>query len=161
MRNEIVISGNTIGGRQGFAYICNSMKYPVLIADIDKHKGENGYCRFDTVRVVCNYSGKEFPISGTLEVEDGKWSVGNNGCCLSSSFTYSDMLESIINANAPVISEGQIIAVALKSNEVKHCWLMMFKVGRLNKHCTTLFELIELTKDEMKEVIKDASKWLN
>lgn len=161
MRDEIIISGNTIGGRQGFAYVCNSMKYPVLIADIDKHQGENGYCRFDTVRVVWNHRGKEMPVEGTLEVEDGKWSIGNGGCCLSASFTYSDMVESITNANAPVIREGQVIAVALKSDKAKHCWLMMFKVGKLDIHCTTMCELIDLTDDEMKEVVADAKRWLS
>lgn len=161
MRNEIIVSGNTIGGRQGFAYICNSMKYPVLIADIDKHQGENGYCQFDTVRVVWKYKGKEMPLEGILEVEDGKWSVGNGGCCLSSSFTYSDMVDSILNANAPIIREGQVIAIVLKSDKAKHCWLMMFKVGKLDINCTTMCELIDPTEDEMKEITKDAEKWLS
>ncbi len=161
MKNEIFVRGNTIGGKQGFAYICNSMKYPVLIADIDKHKGEHGFISFDTLRVVWKHCGKEIPLDGTLEVENGKWSIGSGGCCISSAFTYSDMLESIIIANAPVIHEGQIIAVALKSSEVKYCWLMLFKVGKVIINCIKICELIELTDDEIKEVVEDAKRWLN
>ena len=161
MRYDIKINGNVFGGRQGWAYICNSMRVPVLKADLDKEQEykENGFCIYDDVQVVWNYRGAERNYIGTLEVNKGEWSIGGSGACLHADFGFSDMMESIENANAPIVREGAIVAVALYSKALKVATLSLFKVGKVNINCMTIAKLIPLTGEEMQEVKADANRW--
>ena len=161
MKNDIQINGNIIGGRQGWAYICNSMKFAVLKADMDKEQEYDDYKTFGKVRVIWNYRGHENASVGTLEVENGKWSIGSWGCCLKAGFGFHDMVKSIEESNLQVIRKDDVIAVATFSNKIEFAWLSLFKVSSIDSNCTTMAELIPLNEDEMAEIKKDAERWCN
>lgn len=162
MKNDIQINGNIIGGRQGWAYICNSMKFAVLKANMDKEQKYEDFKTFGNVRVAWNgLQGHELIAVGTLEVESGKWSIGGHGCCIKASFGFDDMVKSIEESNLQVIRKDDIIAVATFSNKIEFAWLSLFKVSSINSNCTTMAELIPLNEDEMAEIKKDAERWCN
>ncbi len=163
MRNDIQINGNIIGGRQGWAYICNSMRFAVLKADMEKEQefGADGYSTFGDVRVIWNYKGEESTARGILECENGEWKIGGWGCCIHSQFGFSDMMESINEANNPVIRKDDIVAIALFSQKSKFAVLNLFKVGKIDINCQTITRLTPLTDEEMQEIKKDADKWCN
>ena len=163
MRNDIQISGNIIGGRQGWAYICNSMRFTVLKADMDKEQeyGADGYNTFGQVRVAWNYKSDELTLTGTLECENGTWMIGSGGCGIHSQFGFSDMMESINDANNPVIRKDDIVAIALFSQESKFATLNLFKVGKIDSNCITVTTFIPLTAEEMEQVKNDADRWCN
>lgn len=160
-RNDIQINGNVIGGRQGWAYICNSMKFAVLKADMDKEQEYDDFKTFGQVRVIWNFRGHENSSEGTLEVEKGKWSIGSWGHCLKASFGFHDMMESIERANLPVIRKDDVVAVALHSKKFEFASLMLFKVGNIDINCQTVTRLTPLTDEEMQEIKKDADRWCN
>lgn len=161
MRNDIQINGNIIGGRQGWAYVCNSMRFSVLKADIDKEQEYDDFKIFDEVRVIWNYRGHENASVGTLEVENGKWSIGSCGCCLKAGFGFSDMIKSIEESNLQTIRKDEVVAIALFSSKFEFATLNLFKVGSIDTNCQIMTTLIPLTDDEMQEIKNDAERWCN
>lgn len=162
MRNDIQIHGNIIGGRQGWAYICNSRSFAVLKADMDKEQKYDDFKTFENVRVVWKgLRGDEIMAVGTLEVEKGNWKIGGHGCCIHAGFDFTDMIESIEESNLQVIRKGQIVAIALFSKKVEFASLMLFKIGSIDVNCITMADFIPLTDEEMQEVKADAEKWCN
>ena len=159
--HDIKVNGNIIGGRQGYAYICNSMKFAVLMADMDKDQKYEDYQTFGKVRVAYTHRGHESFTVGTLEVEKGNWSIGSWGCCLHSQFGFTDMYESIQEANVPVIRKGDIVAIALHSKKIEFVSIMLFKVGAVDSNCQTVTRFIPLTDEEMENVKKDGNAWVN
>lgn len=159
--NDIQINANIIGGRQGWAYTCNSHKITVLKVDLDKKQEYEEYKTFDMVNVIWNYKGTESTADGRLEVENGKWTIGGFGCCIHSEFGFGDMEKLIEASNRQNIREGQIVALALFSKEYKVATLSLFKVGKVNIHCQTIAHLVPLTDEEMQEVKKNANDWCN
>lgn len=161
MKLDINVSGNFIGGRQGFAYICNSGKFSVLKADTDKEQEYKGYNQFEKVRVAWNHRNQEIHSTGTLVCENGDWSISGGGACIHSGFSFHDRLEDIENANLPILKANDVVAIALLSKKHEFVLLQLYKVGRVNPNCMTMAKLTALTNDEMKEVVKDATEWCN
>jgi|GEM_PF-2456608 len=160
---DIVAFGNNLTGRQGYAYTCNSMKYPVLLANLDKEQEykEDGYNVFGNVGVIWSYRNKEHFEVGELICDKGTWGVTGGGACLSSRFTFGDMMSLSIGANAPRIREGQIVVVSMYSKEKEFVINSFFKVGRVDIHCIRKCNFIPLTDEEMIEICKDAERWCN
>ena len=161
MKLDIQINGNVIDGRQGWAYVCNSMKVTVLNADLDKEQKDKGYATFGKARVIYEYKGHENPYTCTLECENGKWSLGSWGCMLKGDFTIEDRFESLNEANLPIVRKDKIVAIALSSKKNGFAILQLFKIGRIDTNCTTVTELKPLTDEEMQEVKKDIERWCN
>jgi hypothetical protein len=161
MKIDIQINGNVIGGRQGWAYICNSMRFAVLKADLDKEQEYKDFQTFGNVKVIWNYRGEENGANGTLEISDGKWKIGGHGCMLKASFGFSDMMDGIENANIPTVRKDDIVAIATYSKQYEVAVLSLFKVGRIDIHCTTMASLTPLTDEEMQAVKADAVRWCN
>lgn len=159
MTNDIRVTGNMIDGRQGWAYICNSMKFEVLKVDIDKKQEYDDYKTFEKVKVVTTYRGQDLGHTTTLECCEGEWALGCGGCMLTADFGYSDMKELIENAGLPVVREGDVVALAMFSKSAKLAYLMLYKIGKVDPHCQTVAKLIKLTDDEMAQVAKDADRW--
>jgi hypothetical protein len=159
MKLDIQINGNVIDGRQGWAYICNSMRVPVLKADLDREQKESGFATFDEVRVIWEYRGHESGKTCTLECENGKWSLGSWGCCLKGDFTIEDRFESIKEASLPIVKKDQVVAIALHSKLNGFVILQLFKVGKIDINCMTVADLKPLTDEEMQEVKKDIERW--
>ena len=161
MKNDIKIHGNIISGRQGWAYICNSMKFAVLKADMSKEQEYEDYKRFDKVRVAKEYRNHELVHVGQLEVNKGKWSIGGWGCCISADFGFSDMMKSVEESNMQVVRKGDIVAIALIMSDIEFVSLMLFRAGAIDMNCMTMTDLTPLTDEEMQEVKEDAERWCN
>lgn len=160
MKYDITVSGNIIGGRQGFAYICNSGKFAVLKADVEKEQEYEGFNQFEEVKVERQTrSNNALHAVGTLVCENAKWYITGGGACLHSSFGFSDMTSLVNNAQLPIVKENDIVAVALISKKCDFVWLNLYKVGRVDLNCITMATLTPLTEDEMNAVAKDAERW--
>lgn len=165
MRYDIKYLCNVIGGRQGWAYVCNSHEIPVLKADMVAGKTEfDNYYKFNTVNVKYTrkgYNGRNDEIrikDGTLVCDEGKWKITSAGCCISASFTYHDAMKMVENANAPIIEVGKVVAIA-KCTEMQIS-LELFKVGKVDSQCVVVCDLIPLDNDEMQSIVDDIYKWL-
>ena len=161
MKFDIKVAGNIISGRQGWAYICNSMKFAVLKADLNAEQKYDDFKTFSKVRIAKPYKNHELLADGVLEVEKGRWTIGGHGCCISSSFGYSDMTKLIEAANTPVIRKDDVIAVATFANDIEFACINLFKVKNVDIHCTVMADLEPLTEEEMQGIVKDAEDWCN
>lgn len=161
---DIRTAGNMIGGRQGWAYICNSGKFAVLKADLDAPQEYDTYKTYSKARVVKTYKdGRTMPITATLahDTKDNKnvWQMTSWGCGISSSFGYHDMEELIENATIPTMKQDEIVVVTTFSKIFKFAGLMLFKVKHVDIHCQTTAILEPLTDEEMYSVVADADRW--
>ena len=59
----------------------------------------------------------------------------------------------------PKVHEGEIVALALYSKNMKAIVLQLYKIGKTDIFCQTVARLNELTDDEMAEVAKEADNW--
>jgi hypothetical protein len=162
MKNDITLNGNIIGGRQGFAYICNSRKYPVVKIDLEAPQEYDDYKTFGKIRVLKSYKDRDLVVTSTVEYEKGEgFSLGGHGTCITSSFSFNDMEQLVEEANLQAVREGDIIALAMTLNSIKFMELALYRVGKVDIHCTTIANLIPLTDEEMKEVKADVDAWCN
>ncbi len=162
MKNDITLNGNIIGGRQGFAYICNSRKYPVVKIDLEAPQEYDDYKTFGKIRVLKSYKDRDLVVTSTVEYEKGEgFSLGGHGTCITSSFSFNDMQQLVEEANLQAVREDDIIALAMTLNSIKFMELALYRVGKVDIHCTTIAKLISLTDEEMKEVKADADAWCN
>lgn len=160
MKWDIRTAGNMIGGRQGWAYVCNSGEVKVLKANMEAEQEYKDYATFGKARLV-NKRGCGYVCKLAHSTEDGRneWNFGNAGCFLSGSFTYNDAMELVENAGLVTISEGDVVAIAAHTS--KDVVLMLYKLGSVDGHCTTAAKLNPLTEEEMAEVKRNAERWLN
>ena len=161
---DIKTAGNTIGGKQGWAYVCNSHEIPVLVANLDNHSeyDTKNYRTFGIVNVyVDNKMGNDFTVDGTLALSEGKWKITSGGCFISASFNYHDSRRLIDGAIAPVIHKDEVVAIAMCSDKHELSCLLLYKARRINPHCMVVCDLEPLTEDEMKDVVEYAKKWLS
>lgn len=160
MKNDINVVNNMIGGRQGWAYICNSRRFEVLKADLDAPQEYEDYQQYGDIRLVktCK-DGGEISHEGQLVCENGVYKITSGGCMLSGSFGFGDCMELIENANLPVLHEGDVVAVAKYSKYSHTALLSLYKVGKIDMFCQTMTRFTELTDDEMAQVAKDADRW--
>ena len=160
MKNDITLNANIIGGRQGFAYICNSRKYPVVKIDLEAEQKYDDYKTFGKIRVLKPHRNNDLVVTSEIEWEKGEgFSLGGHGTCITSSFSFNDMEQLVEDANLPAVREGDIIALAITFKSIKHMNLALYRVGKVDIHCTTIANLIPLTDEEMKEVKADADAW--
>lgn len=167
-RNDIRTAFNSIGGRQGWAYICNSGKFTVIKTDFTTPtKYENSDFRDfgNSARIAWNYRGHENYKTCSLDYEDGEFSFGSGGACLSARFGFDDALELIADANLPIIRPGDVVAIAkiLIDESMNKCLkLDLFKLSdRIDINCMTVARLEPLNEEEMSEIVRDANKWCN
>ena len=164
MKYDIQTKNNSIGGRQGWAYVCNSGEIPVLKADLDRKQEYDDFKKYGNVRIVWNYRGREHYKVTTLEWNacdgEARWVLGSWGCCLSGSFGLSDALDMIEETQTPIVRAGQIVAIASYSSQ--KAYIQLYRVSdRVDINCQTVASFRPLTEEEMSEVKKNAVKWLN
>lgn len=158
---DIQVKGNMISGRQGWAYICNSLKYPVLQADMDAPQEYEDYKEFTSVRLIYKFGNRDMPKVTKLAVENGKWSLNSGGSMLKDSFDFAEMTYLLRTTSMPQVRQDDIVAIALFSKSLDFAWLQLFKLGKIDKNCIKMAELIPLTKEEMVDVEQDAYAWCN
>lgn len=160
---DIKTVNNSIGGRQGWAYVCNSGEIKVLEANLDKPQEYDDYKTYGNARVVWNYRGRENYKTCRLAWNachgDARWELGSGGCFLSASFGVSDAVELIKDAQLPILRKDDIVAIASYSKE--KAFIQLYKLdGRIDINCQVVATLRPLTADEMSEVVKNANRWL-
>lgn len=166
-RNDIKTCLHSIGGRQGWAYICNSGKFPVIKADFTTPTkyDDSDYRDFgNAARIAWTYRGHESYKTCSLDYSEGEFSFGSGGCCLSARFGFDDALELVADANLPIIRPNDIVAIAKIVNKADEqaIVLEMFKLsGRVDINCMTVAKLEPLSDEEMKELVADAERWCN
>ncbi len=156
---DIITNGNMISGRQGWAYICNSGEVKVLEADFDKEQGYNDYHTYGKAKLV-NRRGKATvgKLARDTSGNAPKWSFSGGGCFIAARFGYSDAMELVANAQLVTIKEGDIVAIAKHTSDAVA--LELFKLSSVDSHCTTIATLKPLTEEEMIEVGRNATRWL-
>lgn len=160
---DIKTADNSIGGRQGWAYVCNAHEIPVLVANLDNHSEYDmeNYRKFNTVNVYVNNKMGDFTVDGTLTLSEGKWKIISGGCFISASFNYHDSKRLIDGATAPVIHKDEVVAIAVYSDKHQVSCLQLYKARRIDPYCTVICNLEPLTEDEMKDVVENAKRWLS
>ena len=160
--NDIQIYGNSISGRQGWAYTCNSGNIPILKVNLDAPQEYDDYQTFDMVRIAwTDRHGNESYSDGQLECSEGKWQIGGWGFGIHSQFGFSDMANLINRSQRQIIAAGQIVALACFSQKSKIATLNLYKVGKVDIFCQTIASLTPLTDAEMWEVTDAADRWCN
>lgn len=151
---------NLIGGRQGWAYICNSNRFSVLKVDLDIEQEYETYKEYGEVRVLStSRNGFNLITDSRLVWNEGKYQLTSWGCGISGSFGFYDAMELVEGANVPKIKEGEIVALAIYSAMQGSVRLELFKIGKTNIHCQTVATLEPLNEDEMKQIAEDADRW--
>lgn len=160
---DIQIKGNSIGGRQGWAYICNSMEVTVLNTKVTATDvaGYGEWKQLCNVKLHEVHKNRDNYYDGELEIENGKFKIGGHGACLSSRFGYTDALELATAANYPVVTADKVVAVVLDMQDTKSVAIKLYKIGRIDPFCMTMTHLEPLTDEEMQEVKTKAVRWLN
>ncbi len=160
---DIRVNGNSIGGRQGWAYVCNSGEIAVLKADLDASQEYNDYRQYGKVRAIWEYKNRENYKTCRLVNDrcDGgnSWELKSGGCCLSASFTVYDAFDMIDDSQLPIVKRNGIVAVASYSKQSDSASIQLFKLSRVDINCQTVATLIPLTDDEMNDIKKRAEQW--
>ena len=99
-----------ITNRQEIAKVLNFGKYPVLYVDLDKM--ERDYVKGSNCRIKWNYQDEELLLNCYLEVENGRYQIGNEGSIVTSDYSVNDFINQIQWSNTSVIECGQVVAVA-------------------------------------------------
>lgn len=159
MKYDIKVVGNGIGGRQGFAYVCNSGEIKVLEANLEQEQEYTDYATYGKAKLAWNYRDRKHYKPCQLAFNQGKWEFASHGACISGSFGYHDAMESIREAQLQTLDEGDIVAIAQYTP--KNVFLQLFKLGKVNINCMTAASLIPLTDEEMTEVVKNAKRWMS
>lgn len=164
-KNDINVVSNTVSGRQGWAYICNSGEFPVLECDTNLTQEYESYHTYGKVRLAWNYNGHELFHTCTLAHdigEDGnkdKWELTSGGTCLSASFTYGDAMQLMKEAQLPVVRKDQIVAIVTHNHS--YAFISLYKATHIDINCVTAAVLKPLTDEEMEQFVKDANRWCN
>ena len=164
-KNDIQTKSNSIGGRQGWAYVCNSGEITVLKADLDIPQEYDEYQTFGNARVVWNYRGSECFKTCRLAKNschgETFWELSSGGSYLSASFSAYDAIEMIEDTQTPIVRKDEIVAIASFSKSQKLAYLQLYKMDRVDIHCSTVVKFEKLTYEEMQEVVKKANRWCN
>ena len=141
--------------RTQIAKALNFGKYPVLDLDIekpikvvgDKISGYYG-CK---VRVPWNYQGETVYEVCDLKYwkDQDKLELSCGGCCFKAGFGYSDVMEMLENANAPIVDKGQEFILVVHDRSTAEVFLMKMTDYK-DIHCQTVLE----TDESLAEVIK-------
>lgn len=139
--------------RKEIAKAINFGKYPVLVLDMDNHKGYEKYnpdtkfCEGQRVRVAWDRSDYEGMTSnGSIMMgDDGTIYISGRCAILQADFGYSDVMEDATWANAPVIHKGQRVVVIMDWSKEKRCMVRMMKVSdRIDIHCQRVATLEDI-----------------
>jgi hypothetical protein len=81
-------------------------------------------------------------------VENGRWGLSGGGCCLKTDIGYSDWMEALGYAQAPIVKPGDIVAIAMHSKELGVFMVKLMRVGkRIDPNCVTVVELEEMKEE--------------
>lgn len=155
-----------LNDRREIGKAMNFGKYPVLWMEVGKPaKGWDDFTVYEggKANIVSHtashgdliYTGR-LTMYGDEQKEDVKdfpwfWDkihLSSWGSCLDASFGYSDVMEDLENANAPMLKPGQTVIVVMKDSECKVCWVRkMVTSARQDPYCTTMLTIVNEKED--------------
>ena len=105
--------------RSEIACALNSGRFPVLRIDfeheMDGYEGCYKGCKVNVVPKSNRLAKDHVWTRGTLKFfgDSKKFEIMPESVCLSSSYTYSDIMTDLEFANAPLIKEGDVVALVI------------------------------------------------
>lgn len=139
--------------RTEIAKAMNFGKYPVLSIDLvnkivlgGKVVGYRG-CK---VNVPWEYQGKKYKCACQLDywLDSDELSITSGGCCLHSSFGYSDIVEMVENANLPTLDKKQEFVLVIYNSEKRISYnpMILETDDYKNIHCQSVLSIKEKIK---------------
>lgn len=132
----------TLTERKEIALAINFGKYPVIPIDVS-NRDEYGIVG---PKVKIDFGG-EYMIRADIRVynDEGTVQIVQGPTCLTASFGYSDFMEILEYANAPVIKANQEIVIATYDSKRGLAYApRIIKTGaKIDKHCVTPLKLEE------------------
>ena len=132
--------------RQIIAKAMNFGKYPVL--HIDRETPKNGYEGFfegDLVKVMTpSPRHPDLYEVGNLYYCDGRYAISAHMIGLHADFGYSDVIEQLKTAQAPVVHKGDVVVVIEDYPKVRTCAVRVMKVEHVTSFtypCATLTDV--------------------
>ena len=153
--------------RHEIAAAMNFRKYPVLSINMENRPyDESDYAVGCRVRVAWDHKDPRYAgmaTHGNLYCENGKLAISGEGAMLSASFGYSDVMEMLQEANAPVVHKGDLVVVVMDVPSKKTCMVRMMRVSpRIDIHCMTVAHLEDINDaEEIKEIKREFKRMLN
>ena len=130
--------------RQEIAYAMNFGRFPVVKINLETPKdGFGDYFKGDLVKVMTpTKSHPDHYATGKLYCENGKFGVLTDVTALHDRFGYSDVMEQLEIAQAPVLNAGETVVLIEDYPNQRMCKVRMMKVSdHVNSHvypCATL-----------------------
>lgn len=136
---------NILNERTDIAKALNFGKYKVLTYDMDEGKGAKAVVlektrNHGTLRRECTlYCGK-------IKEDDGIFYLLTRATMLSAHVSVYDYLENAERANAPIIEEGDEVAVLCYSKALNLAFVRLIKAGRITPEYSTAAAFTDLEK---------------
>lgn len=138
--------------RHEIAMAMNFGTYPVLHLNRENRPyadmGSGDYAKGCRVRVAWDSNDPKYKgmtTHGDLYIENGRLAISAEGGCLSADFGYTDVMQSVQEANAVVVHRGQAVVVVEDWPSKRQCTVRMMKVSdRIDIHCMTVTHLEDI-----------------
>ena len=159
-----MIDNRYLTDRHEIAYAMNTFKFPVLSLNRENRPYENSdFCTGCRCRVAWDDKNPRYAdmaTHGQVYMENGKYGISGEGACLSASFGYTDVMESLREANAPVVHKNQLVVLVEDFPSKEMCYVSVMKVSKwIDIHCSTVAHLEVLTTEEAAEWAENYKTW--
>ena len=135
--------------RQVIARAMNFGKYPVI--RIDRETPKNGYDGFfegDLVKVMTPSSRyQDLYEVGNLYYCDGKYAISSHMVGLHADFGYSDVIEQLQIAQAPVVHDGDIVVVIEDYPKTRTCAVRIMQICHVTSFTYPCASLKDVDED--------------
>ncbi len=126
--------------RHEIAYAINFGKFPVLTLNRENNPykdiaPESDYCIGCKCRVAWDSKEPRYEgmtTHGKVYLENGRYAISGSGACLKASFGYTDVINMVEKAHAPVVHKGQTIILVEDFPSLKVCVVKVFNVSKKN-----------------------------
>lgn len=154
--------------RQEIAYAMNFGKFPVLTLNRENNPykdiaSDSDYCIGCKCKVAWDMKEPRYEgmtTYGHVYLENGRYAISGSGACLHASFGYTDVIDMVEKAHAPIVHKGQTVILIEDFPTEKRCFVRVFNVSkRIDIHCSTVATLEKLTEEEWKEWTKNYNIW--
>ena len=134
---------NLLTERTEMAQALNFGKYKVLTYNIDTEKGSTAKVEKQTRQYgIRQRSGTLY--RGKIKADDGIFYLINKPTILKSGSSVYDWMECAENANAPVIYEGDEVAILIYSEELEVASVRLVKALKPSPEFSTSLEFVDL-----------------
>lgn len=127
-------------GRQEIAAAMNFGKYPVLkidLKDADEYGLKGSICRIDMGEFR---DGSKWYERAELRVyrDEKKITFSAFGCCLAAQYSYSDFMDDLETATAPIVKPNSEIVIAILDSEKREIYAVyVVETKNVSRHCQT------------------------